>query len=141
MADAPTAPTDHAPPRSPWITFTICALALYLTTLDLSIVNVAFPDILTEFDISRADASWIVTIYNIFYGSLLVVTGKTADQLGRKRMFLMGLSIFAIGSAAAAVAPSLLILVVARAVQGIGGAMLTPASLGLLLAAFPLERR
>lgn len=127
--------------RSPWITFTICALALYLTTLDLSIVNVAFPDILTEFDISRADASWIVTIYNIFYGSLLVVTGKTADQLGRKRLFLTGLTVFAIGSAAAAAAPSLIVLVVARAVQGIGGAMLTPASLGLLLAAFPLERR
>ncbi len=141
MTEAPTTRPESTMNRSPWITFTICALALYLTTLDLSIVNVAFPDILTEFEISRADASWIVTIYNIFYGSLLVVTGKTADQLGRKRLFLIGLTIFAIGSAAAAAAPSLPVLIVARAVQGIGGAMLTPASLGLLLAAFPPERR
>jgi EmrB/QacA subfamily drug resistance transporter len=127
--------------RSPWVTFTVCALALYLTTLDLSIVNVAFPDILAEFKISRTDASWIVTIYNIFYGSLLVVTGKAADQLGRRRMFMGGLVIFGAGSALAAVAPGLGVLVVGRAIQGIGGAMLTPASLGLLLAAFPPEKR
>ncbi len=81
-------------PRSPWVTFTVCSLALFLTTLDLSIVNVAFPDILSEFGISRADASWIVTTYNIFYGSLLVVAGKVADQVGRRRIFLLGLSIF-----------------------------------------------
>ena len=81
--------------RSPWVTFTVCSLALFLTTLDLSIVNVAFPDILAEFDISRADASWIITTYNIFYGSLLVVSGKVADQLGRRRIFLTGLAVFA----------------------------------------------
>lgn len=142
VSDQSTQPTATTPPPgSAWLTFTVCALALYLTTLDLSIVNVAFPDILTDFDISRADASWIVTIYNIFYGSLLVVTGKVADQLGRRRMFLAGLAVFALGSAAAAVAPGLGLLVAGRAVQGIGGAMLAPASLGLLLAAFPPERR
>ena len=127
--------------RSPWVTFTICSLALFLTTLDLSIVNVAFPDILADFDISRADASWIVTSYNIFYGSLLLVSGKVADQFGRRRMFLLGLGVFAAGSAIAAVAPGLGVLILGRAVQGTGGAMLAPASLGLLLAAFPLERR
>ncbi len=144
--ESSASPTVSPPPlastlRSPWVTFTICALALYLTTLDLSIVNVAFPDILAEFDISRADASWIITIYNIFYGSLLVATGKAADQLGRRRMFVAGLAIFAAGSAIAAIAPGLGVLIVGRAIQGIGGAMLTPASLGLLLAAFPPEKR
>ncbi|MEZ5339985.1 MAG: MFS transporter [Acidimicrobiales bacterium] len=118
----------------------MCARAL-TTTLDLSIVNVAFPDILSEFKISRADASRIVTIYNIFYGSLLVVTGKAADQLGRRRLFVAGLVIFAAGSAIGAVAPGLGVLIFGRAIQGIGGALLTPASLGLLLAAFPPERR
>jgi len=127
--------------RSPWVTFTVCSLALFLTTLDLSIVNVAFPDILAEFDISRADASWIITTYNIFYGSLLVVSGKVADQLGRRRIFLTGLAVFAGGSLIASVAPGLGVLIVGRAVQGIGAALLTPASLGLLLAAFPTERR
>lgn len=137
----PARPVETAPARSRWLTFTVCSLALYLTTLDLSIVNVAFPDILTEFGISRVDASWIVTIYNIFYGSLLVVTGKAADQLGRRRMFVAGLWTFATGSAICAVAPSLGVLIFGRAIQGVGGAMLTPASLGLLLAAFPPERR
>ena len=127
--------------RSPWVTFTICSLALFLTTLDLSIVNVAFPDILADFDISRADASWIVTSYNIFYGSLLLVSGKVADQFGRRRMFLLGLGVFAAGSAIAAVAPGLGVLIFGRAVQGVGGAMIAPASLGLLLAAFPMDRR
>ena len=128
-------------PRSPWVTFTVCSLALFLTTLDLSIVNVAFPDILADFDISRVDASWIVTSYNIFYGSLLVVAGKVADQLGRRRIFLTGLAVFASGSLLAAFAPGLGVLIAGRAVQGIGAALLTPASLGLLLAAFPPERR
>ena len=127
--------------RSPWVTFTICSLALFLTTLDLSIVNVAFPDILADFDISRADASWIVTSYNIFYGSLLLVSGKVADQLGRRRMFISGLAVFALGSAIAAFAPGLGVLILGRSVQGIGGAMIAPSSLGLLLAAFPMERR
>jgi EmrB/QacA subfamily drug resistance transporter len=136
-----TKASDRIAARSPWVTFTVCALGLYLTTLDLSIVNVAFPDILAEFEISRADASWIVTSYNIFYGSLLVVTGKVADQLGRRRIFLGGLIVFATGSLIAALAPGLGVLIVGRAVQGIGGAMLAPASLGLLLAAFPPERR
>lgn len=141
MNDPRHSTSIKATSKSPWVTFTVCALALYLTTLDLSIVNVAFPEILTDFEISRADASWIVTIYNIFYGSLLVVTGKVADQLGRRRMFLAGLAVFAAGSALSAVAPGLGVLILGRAIQGIGGAMLTPASLGLLLAAFPPERR
>lgn len=134
-------PGATPPAASPWLTFVVCAFAAYLTTLDLSIVNVAFPEILTEFGASRADASWVVTIYNICFASLLVVAGKSADQLGRRRFFLAGVTIFAAGSLVCAVAPSLGLVIGGRAVQGIGGALLTPASLGLLLAAFPTERR
>ncbi|MFM7536368.1 MAG: MFS transporter [Acidimicrobiales bacterium] len=134
-ADAPRSPAR------PWAVFAVCAAAAFLTTLDLSIVNVAFPEILRDFGVSRVDASWIVTIYNICFGSLLIVAGKTADQLGRKRFFLIGLSVFAVGSALCAVAPSLGPLVAGRAVQGIGGALMSPASLGLLLGAFPPQRR
>ena len=112
-----------------------------MTTLDLSIVNVAFPDILTDFGVGRTGASWIVTIYNIFYASLLVVAGKTADSIGRRRMFRIGVALFGLGSLGAALAPSLGPLVAARAVKGIGGAILTPATLGLLIASFPAERR
>jgi EmrB/QacA subfamily drug resistance transporter len=139
LAAAPPASIDAQ--RSPWPVFAVCAIAAYITTLDLSIVNVAFPEIVRTFDASNADVSWVVTIYNICFGSLLVVAGKTADQLGRKRLFTIGLAVFLTGSALCAVAPSLGALIAGRAVQGVGGALLTPASLGLLLAAFPPERR
>jgi EmrB/QacA subfamily drug resistance transporter len=119
----------------------ICAGAAFVTTLDLSIVNVAFPEIVREFGATRADVSWIVTVYNIFFGSLLVVAGKLADQVGRKRVFLSGVGVFALGSTICSLAPSLEVLIAGRAVQGMGGAFMAPASLGLLLAAFPTERR
>jgi EmrB/QacA subfamily drug resistance transporter len=142
IANATTAPLPPGEAtRSPWPTFALCALASYITTLDISIVNVAFPEILRTFHTTRADASWIVTIYNICFAGLLIVSGKLADQLGRKRMFLMGTAIFAIGSTACAFAPSLALIIAGRCVQGIGGAILAPASLGLLLSAFPPERR
>ncbi|MCB0990397.1 MAG: MFS transporter, partial [Acidimicrobiales bacterium] len=105
-------------PTSPWQVFAVCAAAFYITTLDLSIVNVAFPDIVVDFGISRVDASWIVTIYNIFYGSLLVVSGKTADSVGRRLMFRVGVTLFALGSLVAAFAPGLGVLVAGRALQG-----------------------
>ena len=128
--------------RSRWITFAVCAGAAYITTLDLSIVNVAFPEILREFEgTTRADLSWIVTIYNIFFASFLVVGGKIADQIGRKRVFLSGAGVFAVGSTICSIAPTLGVLIAGRAVQGLGGAFMAPASLGLLLAAFPPERR
>ncbi len=130
-----------AAPLSPWPTFTLCALGAYITTLDLSIVNVAFPEILREFGVSRADASWIVTAYNICFAGLLIVSGKVADQLGRRRVFLVGVAVFGFGSLLCALAPDLWPLVAGRVVQGIGGAILTPAALGLLLAAFPVEKR
>ena len=127
--------------ESPWPTFALCALGAYITTLDLSVVNVAFPEILRDFGATRADASWIVTAYNICFAGLLIVSGKVADQLGRRRLFLLGVAVFGIGSVLCAVAPGLGLLVTGRVIQGIGGALLTPASLGLLLAAFPPERR
>ncbi len=133
--------STNAPSPSPWPTFALCALGAYITTLDLSVVNVAFPEILRDFGISRADASWIVTAYNICFAGLLIVSGKVADQLGRRRIFLLGVAVFGIGSMLCALAPGLGVLVVGRVIQGIGGALLTPASLGLLLAAFPPEKR
>jgi len=126
---------------SPWTTFAICATAAYLSALDLSIVNVAFPEILRDFDTTRADLSWIVTVYSILFASLLIAAGKAADQIGRRRLFLIGVSIFGLGSLLCAVSPNLMLLIAGRAIQGIGGAIVAPASLGLLLAAFPQERR
>lgn len=128
--------------RSPWVVFAIAATGGYITTLDLSIVNVAFAEIAKTYSsASRADLSWIVTIYNIMFASLLIVGGRTADRWGRKNVFMVGAAIFGAGSIMCAIAPNLPLLIVGRGVQGLGGAFLTPATLGLLLGAFPPERR
>lgn len=130
------------PPVSPWPTFVVCATAAYVATLDMSIVNVAFPEIARSFpDATRGTISWVVTAYSILFGSLLVASGRTADQVGRKRMLQAGIVLFLLGSAACAMAPGLGALIAGRAVQGVGGALMMPASLGLLLTAFPAERR
>lgn len=127
---------------SPWPTFTVCAIASYISTLDMSIVNVAFAEIARSFPgVSRSTISWVVTSYSILYGSLLVVSGRLADRVGRKRLFQFGTILFLIGSLMCALAPAMGMLIAGRAVQGVGGAMMTPASLGLLLAAFPIEKR
>jgi EmrB/QacA subfamily drug resistance transporter len=128
--------------RSPWATFTVCAIASYISTLDMSIVNVAFFEIGKDFEgTPQSTIAWVVTAYSILFGSLLVVSGRLADQIGRRRFFLQGTMLFFVGSLLCAVAPGMGTLIFGRAVQGVGGAMMTPASTGLLLAAFPAEKR
>ena len=126
----------------PWTTFWLCATATYIGTLDSSIVNVAFIEIERAFTgASRASISWVVTAYSILYGSLLVVAGRTADRIGRRRVFGFGVRLFLVGSVVCAVAPTIVVLVIGRAIQGAGAAMFTPAALGMMIAAFPTERR
>ena len=126
----------------PWTTFWLCATATYIGTLDFSIVNVAFIEIERAFTgASRASISWVVTAYSILYGSLLVVAGRTADRIGRRRVFGFGVRLFLVGSVVCAVAPTIVVLVIGRAIQGAGAAMFTPAALGMMIAAFPTERR
>jgi EmrB/QacA subfamily drug resistance transporter len=133
-------PTNRS--NSPWIVFAIAAAGGYIPLLDLSIVNVAFAEIATAYpSATRADIAWVIAAYNILFGSLLVVGGRVADASGRKRVFLAGALVFGLGSLISAVSPNLPILISGRAVQGLGAAFLTPATLGLLLAAFPIERR
>jgi len=128
--------------RSPWATFTVCAIASYISTLDMSIVNVAFFEIHKSFpNDSASTISWVVTAYSILFGSLLVVSGRLADQAGRKKFFLIGTGFFLVGSLVCALASTMGLLIAGRAVQGIGGAMMTPASTGLLLGVFPAEKR
>ena len=128
--------------RSPWATFAVCGIASYIATLDMSIVNVAFFEIHKSFPgDSAATISWVVTAYSILFGSLLIVSGRMADQIGRKRFFLWGTGLFLVGSFLCAVSGTMALLITGRAVQGIGGAMMMPASTGLLLGAFPAEKR
>lgn len=111
-------------------------------SLDLSIVNVAFPALEKSFSRdATAILAWVITAYSITYGSLLVIAGRTADRLGSRRIFNFGLGVFCLGSALCALAPSVGLLIAGRVVQGSGAAGMLPASLSLLLAAYPSERR
>lgn len=122
--------------------FVVTALGAFMASLDLSIVNVAFPALERTFaHDSRASLAWVVTGYTIVFGALLVVAGRTADRIGSRRVFFSGLAVFTAGSTLCAIAPSVAVLVAGRLVQGAGAAAVLPASLSLLLSAFPLERR
>src|SRR4051794_22662015 len=113
-----------------------------MAQLDLFIVNIAFPAIAETFAGSTPSSlSWVLNAYAIVFAACLVPAGRLADLLGRRRTFQLGLVVFAIASAACAIAPTLGVLIAARAVQAVGAALLIPTSLGLLLHAFPPERR
>jgi EmrB/QacA subfamily drug resistance transporter len=122
--------------------FVVTALGAFMASLDLSIVNVAFPALERSFPSdSRAALAWVITGYSIVFGSLLVTAGRSADRIGRKRVFFTGLAVFTVGSALCGLAPSVGLLIAGRLIQGGGAAAMLPASLGLLLSAFPPERR
>jgi EmrB/QacA subfamily drug resistance transporter len=115
---------------------------MFMAGLDLFIVNLAFPQIGREFHGTSLPAlSWVLTAYAIVYAALLVPAGRFADRAGRKRSFLIGLSVFTVSSLACAAAPSVAFLIAARVVQAAGAGLLVPPSLGLLLPEFPPERR
>jgi EmrB/QacA subfamily drug resistance transporter len=125
-----------------WQVLAITSVAVFMSFLDVTIVNIAFPDIRVSFaGTSLAGLSWILTAYNIVFAALLVPAGRLADRVGRRRMFLVGLVVFLAASAAAGLAPTVAVLVVARVVQAAGAAALVPTSLALLLPEFPLAQR
>ncbi len=124
------------------VIFVVTALGAFMASLDLSIVNVAFPALERSFPHdSRATLAWVITGYSIVFGSLLVTAGRSADRIGRRRVFFAGLAVFSLGSALCGLAPSVNLLIAGRLIQGCGAAAMLPASLGLLLGAFPTERR
>jgi EmrB/QacA subfamily drug resistance transporter len=122
--------------------FFVTALGAFMGSLDLSIVNVAFPALERAFPHdTAASLSWVLTGYAIVFGSLLVVAGRTADRLGSRRVFFFGLGVFCLGSLLCGVAPSVATLIAGRIVQGVGASAVLPSSLGLLLGAYPKEKR
>lgn len=123
------------------VTLTVC-VGVFMASLDLFIVNIAFPDIARDFSgTSLGTLSWVLNAYAIAFAALLVPAGRWADRTGRKRAFLGGLALFSIASAACAAAPSVTALIGARALQAVGAAAMIPTSLGLLLPEFPANRR
>lgn len=135
-------PSPTAAWPRPGIVLAIVSAGVILSGLDLFIVTVALPRIGSGLDIhSVASMSWLLNAYTIVFAALLVPSGRLADRYGRTLGFLIGAAIFTVASAACATADSLALLVAFRAVQAIGAALLTSTSLGLLLAAYPPDRR
>jgi EmrB/QacA subfamily drug resistance transporter len=134
--------STEAAPTHPAVTAVIVLTGVFLSSLDLFIVNIAFPSISTSFHgESLSSLSWVLSAYTIVFAAVLVPAGRWADRAGRKRAFLLGLGIFTVSSALCALAPSLDFLVGARVLQATGGALMLPTSLGLLLPAFGPERK
>ena len=120
----------------------VASLGAVLAFVDATIVNVAFPDIAEDFEgTSLATISWVLNAYNIVFAAFLVAAGRVADLLGRKRLFEWGIVIFTLASVLCAVAPSVGTLVAARVLQALGAAIVVPASLALVLEAFPERER
>src|SRR3954453_18237690 len=126
----------------PWKVLLVTSVAVFMSFLDATIVNIAFPDIERSFpDASLGDLSWILNAYNIVFAALLVPAGKVADIVGRRKMFFIGLWTFLAASALCAFAPNVELLIAARVLQAVGGAIVVPTSLGLMLPEFPASKR
>jgi EmrB/QacA subfamily drug resistance transporter len=119
----------------------VVTLAVFMTNLDLWIVNVALPVLGRDFHASLGDLSWVLNAYAITLAALLVVAGRLGDRIGQRPIFLAGVALFTVASLGCAVAPGLGLLVAARVLQAIGAAAQLPTSLALLLAAVPPDRR
>jgi EmrB/QacA subfamily drug resistance transporter len=122
-------------------TFGITTVALFMVTLDNLVVTTALPVIRRSLHSSLAGLEWTVNAYTLTFAVLLLTGAALGDRFGRRRLFVIGMAIFTLGSVAAALAPSIGALVAARAVQGLGGAIVTPLTLTILSAAVPAERR
>jgi EmrB/QacA subfamily drug resistance transporter len=130
--------TNHA--RRGW-TLGIVSIGLFMVVLDNLVVSIALPSIHRDLGASIQALEWTVNAYVLAYAVLLLTGAALGDRFGRKRLFIAGLTLFTVSSAAAALAPSIGLLIAARATQGVGAAVVTPLTLTLLADAFPPERR
>lgn len=119
-----------------WVPMPFIALGVALVIVDSTIVNVAIPSIIRDIGITTTDAEWVNSIYALVFASLVLITGRLGDLYGRKLLFMIGTVVFVVASLAAALAESSTWLIVARLVQGIGGAMILPASLSTVNAIY-----
>jgi EmrB/QacA subfamily drug resistance transporter len=127
---------------APHIVLAVASLGVAVAFVDATIVNIAFPSIAISFKGTPISSlSWVLNAYNVVFAAFIVAAGSLADRLGRRRMFLLGLELFTVASLLCAIAPSVGALVAFRAVQALGAALIVPASLALVLQAFPANRR
>ncbi|MEU4830658.1 MFS transporter [Streptosporangium sp. NPDC023615] len=123
--------------RTGWKPLGVLATAQFLVVLSTSIVNVALPEIRDGLGLSAAGLTWVINAYVLVFGALLLLGGRSGDVYGLRRVFLVGTGLFALSSLAAAVAPDAATLIAARALQGLGAALLAPTALALVLTTYP----
>jgi MFS family permease len=123
------------------LTLLAVALATFMTYLDNNIINVAIPAIQQDLQLTTSGLEWVVSSYILVFASLLLAGGRLADVWGRKRLFMIGLSIFTAASLAAGFAGNVDVLVISRAVQGLGAALVTPTTLAIISATFSEGRQ
>ncbi len=127
--------------RNAWLALGVVTLVFFLVVTDVSAVNVAFPSIRDDFDVSEATLGWIISGYAITVAALLLVAGRYADSYGRKRLFLPGVAIFTVGSMLCALSPNAGFLIGSRVVQGVGGAIILGTAIAVVLPDFPANKR
>jgi EmrB/QacA subfamily drug resistance transporter len=128
--------TDTTPPRGKGLALLLLCVAQFVVVLDASIVNVALPSIGSDLNFKESDLPWVVNSYTLFFGGFLLLGGRLADYLGRRRMFIAGLVLFSVASLAGGLSQSAIMLVIARAVQGLGAALVSPAALSIVTTTF-----
>ena len=119
-----------------WKALAVVCAAFFMTILDVSIVNVALPSIGESLDFSRENLQWVVTAYAITFGGFLLLGGRAADLFGRRRVFLVGVVVFTVASLLCGLANSEGVLIGARALQGLGAAIISPAALSIVMTTF-----
>jgi EmrB/QacA subfamily drug resistance transporter len=137
-------PAEDATParnRTPWTILVLLSVAQFMVILDVTVVNVALPSIRTALRFAPQDLQWVVSAYVLMTGGLLLLGGRMADLIGRRRVFLTGLVIFTGASLASGLAPTALALIASRAAQGLGAALLSPSALSIIVSTYMDERR
>src|SRR5262252_10206167 len=122
--------------RNRWIALAVIVAAQFMVVLDVAIVNVALPSIKTDLGFTQESLQWVITAYAIMFGGVLLLGGRMADLLGRRRLFIAGLVLFTVSSLLSGLAWSEGSLIVFRALQGLGGGLLAPAALSILMTTF-----
>src|SRR6266566_3933921 len=132
--------TPCAPYVGVWV-LVATILGSSMAFIDGSVVNVALPVIQRDFNATITDVQWIVEAYSLFLAALILVGGSLGDRFGRRRIFAMGIAVFIVASIACGLSPNVLVLILARVLQGIGGALLVPGSLAIISASFSEDQR
>jgi MFS family permease len=127
---------SHRPDPKRWAALVVLAAAQFMVVLDASIVNVALPSIKNDLGFSEGGLQWVVNAYTLAFGGFLMLGGRAADLFGRRRVFVLGLGLFSVASLAGGFATSEGWLIVARGVQGLGAAIVSPAALSIVTTTF-----